>query len=251
MDNTKLFSGKAEDYNKARPGYAKEFIEYLYNEIGFNENSAIADIGSGTGKFSKYLLEKGSKVFCVEPNEDMRKTAERELSNYSNFISVNGGADNTALNNNSVDFVTVAQAFHWFDVENFSKECIRILKPRGKVVLIWNRRDVESDLSQANYSVFKKYCPRFKGFMGGMKEDDDRIKNFFNNKYDSVSFNNFVYLDREKFIKRCLSASYSLRENEKEFEKFINELNYNFDKYAENNIVEMKNRTVGYIGEIC
>ena len=96
-DNTKNFSGRAEDYTVGRPTYAKEFIDYLYSVENLSENSIIADIGSGTGKFAKQLLEKGSTVFCVEPNDDMRNVAVKELQDYAKFVAVAGSASDTTL----------------------------------------------------------------------------------------------------------------------------------------------------------
>ncbi len=97
MDTTKKFDGHASAYTAGRPSYAKELIDCLYGRYGLSETSLIADIGSGTGKFAAHLLERGSKVFCVEPNDDMRKTAEAELAGYRNFYSVRGDAKHTGL----------------------------------------------------------------------------------------------------------------------------------------------------------
>ena len=72
MDSTIKFDGLANLYEDGRPEYPTILIEKLYTDYGFKSTSIIADIGAGTGKFSKLLLEKGSKVFCVEPNKDMR-----------------------------------------------------------------------------------------------------------------------------------------------------------------------------------
>ncbi|MDO4301959.1 MAG: class I SAM-dependent methyltransferase [Clostridia bacterium] len=250
MNNTNLFSGKAECYNKARPGYSIEFIKYLYGRAGFNKESVIADIGSGTGKFSKYLLQRGSKVFCVEPNEDMRKTADRELSIYSNFISVKGEADNTALENSSVDFITVAQAFHWFDTEKFRLECRRILKPGGKAILVWNSRDINHMVNMASNEINKKYCPKFKGFSGGIVKDDERINDFFCGKYERIEFSNNIYYNRDNFIRRSLSSSYSLNPDDENYSEYIKKMEYIFDQYSCDGIIEIGNNTVGYIGEV-
>ena len=135
MDNTQRFSGLAELYAQARPAYAGELIDFLYSRQ-FSADSRIADIGSGTGKFARLLLDRGSTVYCVEPNSDMRAQAVRELSEYAGFRSVDGEASRTALEDASVDFVTAAQAFHWFDVPAFRRECQRILKPCGSVFQI-------------------------------------------------------------------------------------------------------------------
>lgn len=115
MNTTQNFSGLANVYTMGRPVYATEFIDMLYSKYGVTEESIIADIGSGTGKLAKQLLDKGSTVYGVEPNTDMRSIAIRELQNYAKFEAVNGTASQTTLKDNSIDYVTVAQAFHWFD----------------------------------------------------------------------------------------------------------------------------------------
>lgn len=250
MDNTKKFSGRAQDYTRGRPGYPKALFDRLYTDYGFSDNSCIADIGSGTGRFSKYLLDKGCTVYCVEPNEDMRRVAENELGDYNNFISVNGTSDITTLQNKSVDFITAAQAFHWFDAKKFKKECQRILRHDGKIVLIWNTRDMCSLFNIKSYDIYKKYCPAFKGYHGGMKDDDERILKFFNNNCDKIIVENPLVFTKEKFIKRSLSASYSLKKGDENFNDYIRALENLFDEYSENGIVIMENNTTAYIGGI-
>jgi SAM-dependent methyltransferase len=250
MDNTLKFTGKAAVYAKARPNYAPEFIDYLYKDVGMNSTSVIADIGSGTGILSKSLLERGSVVYCVEPNNDMRETAEKNLSGFTNFHSVMGTAESTTLPADSVDFIVVAQAFHWFDVENFKVECQRILKPNGKVILVWNSRVITSELTKENALIFSKYCPNFVGFSGGAGDMDDDIAGFFNDDFELRRFSNDLQFDKTKFIERCLSASYSLKETDSEYKSYISELEALFDKYSVNNILTMPNETVAYIGKV-
>jgi 16S rRNA A1518/A1519 N6-dimethyltransferase RsmA/KsgA/DIM1 with predicted DNA glycosylase/AP lyase activity len=93
--NEEKFTGKADIYAKYRPTYPDSLMDYLYSQVGFQKSSVIADIGSGTGKFSQLLLQRGSLVYGVEPNEDMRRTAEKELSQYPDFISVDAPAEST------------------------------------------------------------------------------------------------------------------------------------------------------------
>ena len=99
-----LFTNKAAVYHLCRPSYPKEFVDYLYANAGFGAGSVIADIGSGTGIFSRLLLERGSKVYCVEPNGDMRSTAEKELGGMLGFVSVKATAEKTRLDEKNVDF---------------------------------------------------------------------------------------------------------------------------------------------------
>ena len=139
-NNTHRFDGKSEIYAKARPKYAPELFVYLQNTLHIPAGSVFADIGSGTGIFTEQLLDCGYYVYAVEPGEDMRRKAEEKLSGNEHFTSIDGTASNTHLPNNSVDYITAAQAFHWFDAEAFREECRRILKPGGKVVIAYNSR---------------------------------------------------------------------------------------------------------------
>lgn len=248
VDTTKKFNGIADEYTKSRPSYATEFIECLFDKYGFSASSVVADIGSGTGIFAKLLLDKGCNVICVEPNADMRLVAEKELFEYFNFNSVAGSAENTLLPDNSVDFITTAQAFHWFDTKSFKTECSRIIKPGGKVFLIWNTRNNEALINQELYKVYSEYCPCFKGFSGGTKPHDDRIKYFFDNNYEYLTFDNPLYFDKEKFINRSLSGSYSLKKGDRNFELYIEEIKMIFDKFEIDGIVKIENQTVVYSG---
>lgn len=250
MDTTKKFDGRATDYTTSRPSYAWKLIDYLYSNFGITNCSIIADIGSGTGKFAKHLLDKGSEVYCVEPNRDMRCVAEKELYMYQKFHSVNGDAENTTLANDSVDFITTAQAFHWFDVSKFKQECLRIIKSGGSVFLIWNVRNNSDLLNQELYQIYSTYCPNFRGFSGGIEQDDQRIKDFFGGKYDYVSFDNPLFFDRETFIARSLSSSYSLKDGDDQYQKYISALNALFDKHENNGIVSIANQSVAYMGTI-
>lgn len=250
MNTIQNFNGRARDYTIGRPAYSSALIDYLYTDQKLSEQSVIADIGSGTGKFAKQLLLKGSSVFCVEPNDDMRNIATNELCTYKEYHAINGTANNTTLAHHSVDFITTAQAFHWFEVEAFSKECRRIIKPNGKVILVWNIRDITAKENQASQTIFAKFCPKFKGFSGGIQKDDERIKKFFQNEYEYVTFDNPLYYDKNKFIHRSLSSSYSLKEGDTNYPEYLNELAALFEKYSTNGILTVSNQTVAYIGTI-
>ena len=132
--------------------------------------------GAGAGKFSKQLLDRGSTVYCVEPNDDMRNTAIKELGKYNRFHAVDGTVTDTKLDDKSVDFITTAQDFHWFDTFLFKKECERILRENGLIFLIWNMRDMSGVINQKSFEIFSEYCPQFKGFGGGIEQNDIRIK---------------------------------------------------------------------------
>src|SRR5438128_9575556 len=144
MDPVKRFSNRVEAYSKYRPGYPSAIIDFLTAQCGLSRNSIIADVGSGTGILSELFLKNGNQVFGVEPNREMREAGKRILADYSNFKSVEGSAESTSLPDKSVDFITAAQAFHWFDHERTRTEFARILKPNGWIILLWNERPTDS-----------------------------------------------------------------------------------------------------------
>src|SRR5947209_10684741 len=144
VDPTQRFSSRVEQYIKARPSYPVEILRVLRDECGLTSSSVIADIASGTGLFTRLLLENGNEVFGVEPNPEMRKAGEEFLAGYSRFHSIAGKAEATGLPDQSFDFVTAAQAAHWFDRESARREFARLLKPEGWTVLVWNERCTNS-----------------------------------------------------------------------------------------------------------
>jgi len=251
--NEAKFDGMGNTYAKFRPTYPQAFIDYLFSDVGINKDSIIADIGSGTGILTKQLLKLGNKVLAVEPNNDMRAVAEADLSDYINFKSVNGSAKNTMLDSQSVDFITVAQAFHWFDRESFKAECNRILKPNGKVILVWNSRTIDSEVNKDSDAINRKYCPDFKGFSGGIRGTEDansQFSNFFVGEYETRIFQNDITFHLDGFIGRNRSASYALKEKDENYLAYIAELTKCFYKHAFDGKMIMPNNTMSYMGTI-
>ena len=101
MNNIYKFTGKAETYAKYRPTYPQAYIDYLFKTVKLDRESVIAEIGSGTGILLKQLLDRHPCVIGVEPNDDMRGVAERNLAGYTGFISHVGTAENTLLERQS------------------------------------------------------------------------------------------------------------------------------------------------------
>ncbi|MBP6117278.1 MAG: class I SAM-dependent methyltransferase [Neisseriaceae bacterium] len=139
-NSTQRFGNRVTDYIKYRPSYPNALMAYLAEEVGVNATAVVADIGSGTGIFTSLLLAQTQQVYAIEPNDGMRQAAETLLAGAPNWQSLRGSAEATGLPTASVDVVTMAQAFHWVDRDRAIPEFQRILKPRGKVVLVWNNR---------------------------------------------------------------------------------------------------------------
>ncbi len=250
--NEKKFDGMGEIYSNFRPSYPNGFIEYLYNEVGVDTCDNIADIGSGTGKLTEQLLEIGNKVYAVEPNTDMRNIAEEKLSGYEKFISINGTAENTGLPESSVEYITVAQAYHWFNVVAFKAECKRILSKNGRVILVWNSRNAEAESVIECDAVNRIYCPNFKGFSGGNRGEsiDSSFSDFFRGDYEKRIFENNLSLDEAGFIGRQLSSSYALKPHEVGYENYLSELVEIFNRHSENGVMTLPQLTKSYVGGV-
>src|ERR1700740_758295 len=145
MDATERFSDRVENYAKFRPDYPDALIRFMQECLP--PPAVIADIGSGTGILSNQLLATGYTVFGVEPNEPMRREAERRLGSQPSFHSVAGTAEATTLGPRSVGTVTCAHSFHWFDRTRTRAEFGRILRGPKLVLLIWNER-ISEDLME-------------------------------------------------------------------------------------------------------
>lgn len=208
-DPTERFSTRVENYIAYRPSYPPEVVELLAARYGLRPGADVADVGSGTGILAQLLLAAGARVFGVEPNREMREAAERLLRDEVGFTSVDGTAEATTLPDGSVDLVTAAQAFHWFDPPAARAEFRRILRPGGFVVLIWNDRRVDTTPFLAGY---EELLHRFSGDYAEVNHkqvDDAALRRFFGGDYDSASFENRQRFDYAGLQGRLLSSSYA------------------------------------------
>jgi ubiquinone/menaquinone biosynthesis C-methylase UbiE len=167
----------------------------------------------------------------------MRRVAEKDLSKFSNFRSINGTAEDTTLHNSSVDFITVGTAFHWFDMEEFKKECQRILRPNGKVILVWISRPVNRNI---NFEI------NFNGLSGGKEETPEMIAPFFkNSNFEYKIFQETSSYTKDTFIGRALSTFDKLTDA-----KYIDELSNLFDSHKVNETITITLYTRSLVGEV-
>lgn len=208
-------------------------------EMNLTNDSVVADIGSGTGISAKVFLENGNTVFGVEPNALMRRAAEEFLKDFPNFRSIDGTAENTTLPDASVDFVTAAQAFHWFDPERTGAEFRRILRPGGFVALIWNERLLETNEFLRGYENFLIRYGRDYEKVRHDNIDENKLNEFFARRFSRRTFRNIQRLDFDGLQGRMLSSSYMPSESDGRFPQLAAELKSLFDKYAENGKIEI------------
>ena len=250
MDTVKRFSNRVDDYVKYRPGYPDAVIDFLSAECGLTPGAAIADVGSGTGILSEIFLKNGNRVFAVEPNQEMREAAERILAGYPSFTSVAGSAEATSLPEHSVDYVTAAQAFHWFDREGARAEFARILKPAGWVVLLWNERQTDTTPFLRDYEkLLMTYGTDYK---------EVRHENVYENiaaffapgNFEMKSFENRQVFDYEGLKGRLLSSSYVPARGQLNFDEMLVDLKRLFDVHQTGGRVVVEYDTRIYYGAL-
>lgn len=249
-NSTTRFSDRVDNYIKYRPGYPAEIIDYLKSEGILKDDSIIADIGSGTGISAELFLKNGNTVYCVEPNKEMREAAERLLQDYSNFISVNGTAEETTLQKNSVALITAGQAFHWFDIPKAKEEFSRILKPGGYVVLIWNVKQLDSSPFMSAYEkMLLTYGTDYKDVKHENLGEDIFTK-FYEGKPAIRTFKNFQVFDFEGVKGRLLSSSYAPNESHPDYEPMVRLLSKIFEEHKVNGTITFDYITMLYFGKI-
>lgn len=211
------FTGLAENYAKFRPTYPKDSIDHVFKLCELGSDSLVVDVGCGTGISSRLFAERGVRVLGVEPNKDMRERAQAEAKqvDVTSVVSleyVDGTAQKIPLSDGTADVVLAAQAFHWFDPENSLREFLRVLKPGGWVILVWNERD-EADAFTRAYGDLLRTLPETasvelpRGTAGLALLESSLYE-----KATKTCFKNEQTVDCDGLIGRAFSASYAPKE---------------------------------------
>jgi ubiquinone/menaquinone biosynthesis C-methylase UbiE len=252
-DPTQRFSTRVENYIRYRPSYPPQVLETLRKECGLTSSSTIADIASGTGIFTRLLLENGNPAYAVEPNREMREAAERLLAGFRGFSSVAGTAEATTLGDASVDFATAAQAAHWFDLPKARKEFGRIVKPAGWAVLVWNERSTDTTpFLRAYEELLLNYGTDYEKVRH--ENTTDNIGEFFApTPFEQRVFNMRQDFDYAQLEGRLLSSSYAPMQGHPKCEAMLQELKRLFGAHQKDGRVGMEYRTRMYyarLGEV-
>jgi ubiquinone/menaquinone biosynthesis C-methylase UbiE len=143
--DSRSFETVAELYERARPGYPSEALAWVAETLELQEARTVLDLGAGTGKLTRQLLETGADVIAVEPGDAMRAQLVRAVPEVE---ALRGSAEQIPLADDSVDAVTVGQAFHWFRQDEALPEIHRVLRAGGGIALLWNARDEDAALTR-------------------------------------------------------------------------------------------------------
>jgi ubiquinone/menaquinone biosynthesis C-methylase UbiE len=240
LDSVARFTVTVGDYVKYRPGYPIELFRYLASQ--FSNNVDVAELGAGTGIFTRQLANVGfvRKIYAVEPNDNMRSAAEKERNfGEQRIVYRKGTAENTGLPSHSVDGVLGAQCFHWFDLGLTLAEINRIAKPGSNCYAIWNDRvnhDFNNDLERVLFAFSKPY-PSLKRPDGTILDLKRLIPSG-----EEITFESNQEMDLRGLIGRMASTSY-VAHGVADKISFNNELAKIFEKYQKGGKVIMEYKT--------
>lgn len=248
---TQRFTNRVDNYTKYRPGYPPEVLLKLREAGRLSGNAVIADIGSGTGIFTQLLLNEDYTVYAIEPNEAMRQAADKQLKSNPRYHTVNGTAEATTLTPHTINMIVCAQAFHWFDAQKTKVEFKRILKPHGKVALIWNNRQIEADEFSINYELLLRQQGSDYNRVNHQNLTEADFSAFFKDgRYELTKFYNQQVFDEAGLIGRAFSSSYVPAEDTPEGQEFLTALKELFNRHQENGTVTVQYQTEVYLGEV-
>lgn len=222
------FSDRADHYASYRPSYPAQAIAAILEGLGDPTQLTIADIGAGTGIASRLLAQTGATIWAVEPNAAMRAAAKPD----PHIIWHNATAEQTDLPTASVDLVTCFQAFHWFDPDLALSEFHRILKPGGRVALVWNSRDRSTALGQHYEDCIQSVGDRqITQHQNRKSAQPLHISPLFTG-FRSVAVDHQHFLTLDGLIGLCCSTSYMPKAGP-EFERMVAQLTQLFAHHAE------------------
>jgi ubiquinone/menaquinone biosynthesis C-methylase UbiE len=198
------FASAADVYEESRPGYPDEAVDWLGQQLDLRAGTTVVDLAAGTGKLTRLLTATGAEVIAIEPVDEMRD-ALRRTAPVADARS--DTAEQTGLPDSSADAVTVAQAFHWFDGPAALAEIDRIIRPAGKLALIWNVRDLDHPTQRAVEDLFAPYrgdTPSHR--TGRWRAALDGTELFRSS--ERREFPNVQVLDADGLVRRVASTSF-------------------------------------------
>jgi len=207
LNPTTRFTDRAADYARSRPSYPPEAIDAILSGLGDPSRLSAADVGAGTGISARLLADRGVAVTAVEPNAAMRGAADP----HPRVAWVSAAAESTGLPAHAFDVVLCAQSFHWFRAEDALAEFARLLRPTGRLALMWNIRDEADEFTR----LYGEAINRVSTIDWGRSWKHDVPPLRASPHFRNVRALRFPYRQRhaeEDLLRRAMSASYVPKE---------------------------------------
>lgn len=150
------FEQVADLYERVRPAYPHESVDWLARRLGIDAGSTVLDLGAGTGKLTRAFVRRAGRVIAVEPGPEMLAQLRRAVPEAEALL---GAAEAIPLPDDSVDAVVCGQSFHWFRTDEALGEMSRVLRPGRGIGLIWNARDPGDPLQQEITALLEPFVP--------------------------------------------------------------------------------------------
>lgn len=251
-DTVSRFDDRVEDYVRHRPDYPRAMVDWLLETGALVPGRLAADVGAGTGISTAMLLDAGLEAIAVEPNAAMRAACLRTVGDRAGFRGVvDGRADALGLDAASVEVVTAAQAFHWFDRAAFRRECARVLRPGGHVVVFWNTRPPTGTPFLDGYeALLRTHGDDYAGVAERYDSDDDVCAWLGDWFLDLRAFPHRQLLDRTALRGRFLSSSYAPSPGHPRHAAAMQALDALFDAAATEGRVSFDYLTRAFVGRI-
>ena len=198
------FEAAVEHYDRGRPTYPEDAVSYLVRELGIGPGRDVLELGAGTGKLTELITGTGAHVTAVEPVSAMREALTKRCPGTT---TLDGTAEEIPVADASADAVVAAQSFHWFDGERALPEIHRVLRPTGRLGLVWNIRDEASDWAERLTAIFDRLAgdgPRYRDMLWRAPFERTEL---FGPLHHQVAYH-VHEVTRAAFMDRVLSVSY-------------------------------------------
>jgi SAM-dependent methyltransferase len=212
------FARAADVYERRRPEYPPEAVAWLVSRFGLAPGRVVVDVAAGTGKLTRLLVPSGARVVAVEPLAEMLAQLRAAVPGVE---ALEGTAEALPLGDSSADAITVAAAFHWFRAGEALAEFARVLRPGGRLAIVYNLRDPESELQQELTRMLERHGGSRVAWMRGIDDGVILEESGLFGPPEFAEFRHEQRFDPDGLVERVSSISYVALLEGREREEFL------------------------------